>query len=225
MPPTDASPDFALEVLGLGFAYERQRPVFSDFNLKVRCRSVHCLLGPSGCGKSTLLRLISGLERPHAGVIRFRDRMVCGEGNHTPPERRKVGVVFQDLALFPNMSVRRNVMFGMRSTHRSQRRVEADEMLSRVGLLDYADRMPHTLSGGQQQRVAIARALASRPDVMLLDEPFSSLDAKLRKDLRAELLGLLRSSGVGTLMVTHDDGEACEVGDETTWLGPLATAG
>ncbi|MCR9215831.1 MAG: ABC transporter ATP-binding protein [bacterium] len=213
------SSDLALAVSGLRFAYPGHDPVFDGFNLKVRCCSVHCLLGPSGCGKSTLLRLISGLERPAAGVIRFRDRAVFDAGTNIPPERRRVGLVFQDLALFPNMSVRRNVTFGMRSTPRSQRRDAADELLCRVGLADYASRMPHTLSGGQQQRVAIARALASRPDVMLLDEPFSSLDTGLRKDLREELLSLLRLSGVGTLMVTHDDREACEVGDEITWLG------
>jgi iron(III) transport system ATP-binding protein len=213
------SADLALEVAGLRFAFAGNDPVFDGFGLKVRQRSVHCLLGPSGCGKSTLLRLISGLERPDAGTIRFRDRLVFGDGTDAPPERRKVGIVFQDLALFPNLTVRRNVMFGMRSTIRSERRQAADALLERVNLAGYADRMPHTLSGGQQQRVAIARALASRPDVMLLDEPFSSLDASLRKDLRQELLELLRNSGVGTLLVTHDDREACEVGDEITWMG------
>ena len=209
-----------LRIERLSFGYAGGRPVIRDLNLEVRAGQVHCVLGPSGCGKTTLLRLVAGLERLDRGAIAIGGRTVADERLHTPPERRSVGMVFQDHALFPNLSVRKNVLFGMRRHRRSTRRAAAEQLLEQVGMAPFADRMPHTLSGGQQQRVALARALASDPSVMLLDEPFSNLDAELRADLRRGLLAVLRRANVATLMVTHDPAEADAVADQVTWLGP-----
>jgi len=174
--------------------------------------SVTALLGPSGCGKTTLLRCIAGLERPNHGTVLIGDRMVAGGGRPVPAERRKVGMVFQDAALFPHLSVGRNVAYGLGRGPERARRV--DEVLALVGLDGFAERMPETLSGGQAQRVALARALAPRPNVLLLDEPFSSLDAQLRAQLRDEVPRLLRELGTAALFVTHDQQEALQVGDE-----------
>jgi len=207
---------------GVGFSYTKRAPIFDALDLDVPNGIVRCILGPSGCGKTTLLRLISGLEPLDRGSITIAGRVVASESVHLPPEKRRVGMVFQDFALFPNLSVRRNVLFGVRGGNRRSRRAKADQLLERVGMMGFADRMPHTLSGGQQQRVALARALASSPEVMLLDEPFSSLDADLRSELRVELLGILRRAGIATVMVTHDPQEASAVADEITWLTPPA---
>ncbi|MEM1205949.1 MAG: ABC transporter ATP-binding protein [Acidobacteriota bacterium] len=192
---------------------------FGDFvaargvGLEVPPGEVHCLLGPSGSGKSTLLRLVAGLELLQEGRIEIGGAVVAGPRIHVRPEERAVGFVFQDYALFPHLDVRRNVTFGMDGTGRKDHKAAADTLLRRVGMTDYADAMPHTLSGGQQQRVALARALARRPAVMLLDEPFSGLDARLRADVRRATLDVLRAAGVATLMVTHDPAEAMLAGD------------
>jgi len=217
--PPSAPDASALRLRGVRFAYGCGPLVHADVDLEVAAGEVHCVLGPSGCGKTTLLRLVAGLERVAAGTIEVAGRTVADARRHVPPERRRVGIVFQDFALFPNLSVRRNVMFGLRDGRRRARRAAAERLLDRVGMLGCADRMPHTLSGGQQQRVALARALAAGPEVMLLDEPFSSLDAELRARLRGDLLGVLRGAGVATLMVTHDPAEAAAVADRSTWLG------
>lgn len=204
------------EVQRVSFAYGRGSAVIEDLNLKLHAGHVHCLLGDSGCGKSTLLRLLAGLERPTQGTIYLDGQAVSSSNRsvrHCKPERRAVGFVFQDYALFPHLSVLRNVMFGMKKMPRSQRRQEAQDWLDRVGLADFADKMPYTLSGGQQQRIALARALASGPKLMLLDEPFTGLDTALRDELRDTTLSLLRETGVATLMVTHDPGEALLVAD------------
>ncbi|MEM9347802.1 MAG: ABC transporter ATP-binding protein [Planctomycetota bacterium] len=204
------------EVCGLGFAYVRGVEVVCDLDLKLYAGKVHCLLGDSGCGKSTLLRLIAGLERPTKGTIQIDGETVsCADRSvrHCKPERRAVGFVFQDYALFPHLSVLRNVMFGMRGKPKTERRAAAAELLDRVGLADYASKMPHTLSGGQQQRVALARALGRNPKLMLLDEPFTGLDTTLREEIRGVTLRVLRESGVATLMVTHDPAEALLVAD------------
>jgi iron(III) transport system ATP-binding protein len=176
------------------------------------------VLGPSGSGKSTLLRLVAGLERLQRGAIAIAGRTVSAPGLHVPPERRPVGFVFQDYALFPHLDARHNVAFGMAHLPRRQRLRTADALLERVGLASHARAMPHTLSGGQQQRVALARALARRPQVMLLDEPFSGLDRQLRSDVRRITLELLRESGAATLMITHDPEEALLVGDRLSVL-------
>ena len=168
------------------------------------------LLGPSGCGKTTTLRLIAGLETPNAGSIWLEGRKVAGDGAWVPPEARRVGMVFQDGALFPHLTVAQNIAFPLQ-TRNSQTRVE--ELLALVGMMGYGARYPHQLSGGQQQRVALARALAPEPSVVLLDEPFSRLDASLRVSLREDVRAIVKRSGATTLFVTHDQEEALSIAD------------
>jgi len=187
-------------------------PVLTGVDLDVPAGGIVALLGPSGCGKTTLLRAIAGLERPDRGEIRLGGRLVCGPGVFVPAERRRVGMVFQDWALFPHLSVARNVGFGLTREERRGGRVR--EALDLVGLAGLSERTPSTLSGGQQQRVALARAVATRPSVLLLDEPFSNLDASLRVQIRAEVARLLRELGLTALFVTHDQEEAFLLGDQ-----------
>lgn len=182
-----------------------------DVDLDVRPGEMLTVLGPSGCGKTTVLRLIAGLDRPDAGTIEIGGRRVAGAGASVPPERRRVGMVFQDVALFPHLSVRDNIGYGLRRD--PDREVRVRELLELVDLPDAGDRMPHHLSGGMQQRVAVARALAPRPDVVLLDEPFSSLDAALRTQLRGDVREILRAAGTAAVFVTHDQDEALTLGD------------
>lgn len=170
------------------------------------------VLGPSGCGKTTLLRCIAGFERPDAGEIRIGGRLMVGAGAHLPPHRRKVAVVPQEGALFPHLSVAGNVGYGLDRAARRRGRVA--EVLALVGLCGYADRMPHQLSGGQQQRIAVARALAPRPPLILLDEPFSALDAALRTGLRRDVQAALRTDRATAVIVTHDQGEALSMADQ-----------
>ena len=181
------------------------------FELDVMPGQTLCLLGPSGCGKTTALRLIAGFERPDRGFIEIKGRRVAAAGASVPPERRRVGMVFQDFALFPHLSVRQNVAYGIRRD--PDRHVRVSELLEMVGLATDADRMPHELSGGMQQRVAVARALAPRPDVILLDEPFSNLDQALRTQLRGEVREILRNAKATAVFVTHDQEEALTIGD------------
>lgn len=182
-----------------------------DVSLELEAGSMLALLGPSGCGKTTCLRLISGFERPDAGTVEIGGRRVASATSMVPPERRRVGLVFQDLALFPHLSARQNVAYGIRRD--PDHRVRTDELLEMVGLSADADRLPHELSGGMQQRVALARALAPRPDVLLLDEPFSSLDQAMRTQLRAEVRQILREARQSAIFVTHDQGEALTLAD------------
>lgn len=196
---------------------EGVRKVYADVtaldavSLDLEAGSLLAILGPSGCGKTTCLRLISGFERPDAGSVTVGGRIVASSAVMVPPERRRVGLVFQDLALFPHLSVRRNVAFGIR--RESDARTRTDELLELVGLRADADRLPHELSGGMQQRVALARALAPRPDVLLLDEPFSSLDQAMRTQLRAEVRQILREARQSAIFVTHDQAEALSIAD------------
>jgi len=186
-------------------------PALQDISLEVESGSMLALLGPSGCGKTTCLRLISGFERPDTGTIEINGRRVASPSSMVPPEHRRVGLVFQDLALFPHLSARQNIAYGIRRD--PDHRVRTDELLELVGLSADADRLPHELSGGMQQRVALARALAPRPDVLLLDEPFSSLDQAMRTQLRAEVRQILREARQSAIFVTHDQGEALTVAD------------
>jgi iron(III) transport system ATP-binding protein len=188
--------------------YSSDQTVVDRVSLEIGAGDVHCLLGESGSGKTTLLRLIAGLEHVRGGEIWIGGELVASPAVHRPPERRSIGYVFQDFALFPHMSVVRNVMYGMPSAPRQRRIDAARRWLARVGLVDRSDAMPHMLSGGQQQRIALIRALAREPAVMLLDEPFSGLDVELRERIREETLSMLRDAGVTTLMVTHDPHEA-----------------
>lgn len=174
---------------------------------------VVCLLGPSGCGKTTLLRLVAGLESLQQGRVRLGEEQVAGDGREMPPERRQVGMLFQDYALFPHLTVGQNVAFGLRGMPESEKRKRASVLLQRVQLAEMVDRYPHTLSGGQQQRVALARALAPEPRVVLLDEPFSGLDTRLREEVRDQTLEVLKERGSAALMVTHDPAEAMAMGD------------
>ena len=176
--------------------------VLRHVDLRVDAGAVVALLGPSGCGKTTLLRSIAGLERLDGGEVRIGDRLVSGPGAHVPPERRRVGMVFQDWALFPHLTVAQNVGYGLPRAQRAGARVDA--ALDMVGLGGLGDRSPGTLSGGQQQRVALARALAPQPGVLLLDEPFSNLDSTLRVQVRTEVHQLLAQLEVTTVFVIHD---------------------
>ena len=185
-------------------------PAVDGLSLRVAEGEILALLGPSGCGKTTTLRLIAGLETPDAGTITLRGRTVAGPGQTVPPEERGVGIVFQDYALFPHLTVSDNVGFGL---PRPSRRGRVEEVLDLVGLGGLASRYPHELSGGQQQRVALARALAPAPAVMLLDEPFSNLDADLRAQMRDEVERILRSSATTAVFVTHDQEEAFTLAD------------
>ncbi|KFN51138.1 ABC transporter ATP-binding protein [Arenimonas composti] len=192
-----------LDVAQLHCAYAGHAAVV-DASLQLQPGELGCLLGPSGCGKTTLLRAVAGLHVPAAGRIRLRGR----DATTLAPEQRGLGFVFQDLALFPHLSVAGNVLFGLHRLPRGERRSRCDEALAMLGLEALAKRYPHELSGGQQQRVALARSLAPRPDLLLLDEPFSSLDADLRVRLREELRALLKTLGIAALLVTHDQEEA-----------------
>ena len=187
--------------------------MLQDFSIKIDAGEIISLLGPSGCGKTTTLRLIAGLEPLQEGTIKIGGLTASSEDNHTPPENRNVGMMFQDYALFPHLSVFDNVMFGLGKISKDERRDRATKALADVGLSEHRDRKPATLSGGQQQRVALARAIAPNPQLLLLDEPFSDLDTELRRNVRTDTIRVLKSAGVGALMVTHDPEEALYMSD------------
>ncbi len=214
----------ALRCIGVEKAFGATR-VVSGLDLTAERGEFMALLGSSGCGKTTILRLIAGFEQLDAGTIMVGDRVVAearpgGPVRSLPPEQRRVGMVFQDYALFPHLSVRRNVAFGLGREGREHR---VDEALAMVGLHGLGDRMPAQLSGGQQQRVALARALAPGPDVVLLDEPFSNLDAELRTTVRAEVRQILAAAGATAMLVTHDQEEALSLADRVgvMWDGRI----
>jgi iron(III) transport system ATP-binding protein len=182
----------------------------SQFDLALEPGEIVALLGPSGCGKTTALRLIAGFERPDHGTIRIGEQEVASANRFVPPERRQIGMVFQQYALFPHYTVAQNVGYGVRNGQRDR---QVQRMLELVGLQGFEERMPHQLSGGQQQRVALARALAPQPAVLLLDEPFSNLDADLRASMRVQVRDILKQIGTTALFVTHDQEEALFMGD------------
>ncbi len=187
--------------------------IFTGLSFSVSAGSIACLLGPSGCGKTTALRAIAGFEPVHAGAISLDGRTLSVPGLTLPPEQREVGMVFQDYALFPHLSVAANIAFGLQAQPRDARRKITYELLDLIRLRDSADVYPHQLSGGQQQRVALARALAPRPKLLLLDEPFSNLDTELRRSLSLEVRDILRQHGTTAILVTHDQTEAFNVAD------------
>jgi iron(III) transport system ATP-binding protein len=204
-----------------------ERIAVNDFSFDIRPGEIISLLGPSGCGKSTLLRMIAGIDRPDSGRIVIGDVEVSSPGRFQPPEKRGVGLMFQDFALFPHLTVIDNVAFGLKRLGRSVAKHEAAAVLSRMGLAEYASAYPHMLSGGQQQRVALARAIAPRPGVLLMDEPFSGLDGRLRDEIRNETLAIIHEVGATAIFVTHDPEEAMRLSDRIAIMshGRLVQAG
>jgi iron(III) transport system ATP-binding protein len=189
------------------------RTVVRDLSLTIPAGQVTCLLGPSGCGKSTTLRMIAGVDMQDSGSIYVDGKLVCDTVFRVPPERRSIGLMFQDFALFPHLSVADNVAFGLVDGAEARKK-RVDELLERVALSGFSHKFPHELSGGEQQRVALVRALAPRPRILLMDEPFSGLDERLRDGIRDDTLGLLKEEGAAVLLVTHEPHEAMRMADE-----------
>ncbi|WP_405112288.1 ABC transporter ATP-binding protein [Phaeobacter sp. BS52] len=208
--PTAAAP--RLEIRNLRRFFDG-RAVVDDVSLQIQAGQVTCLLGPSGCGKSTTLRMIAGVEMQDSGEIYVDGKLICDTVFRVPPERREIGLMFQDFALFPHLSVADNVAFGLKGS-KDEKRARVEELLHKVSLAQYIDEFPHQLSGGEQQRVALARALAPRPRIMLMDEPFSGLDNRLRDGIRDETLTLLKEEDAAVLLVTHEPEEAMRMADE-----------
>jgi len=209
----------ALSLRGLRKRYPgADHDALAGVDLDVGVGEVTAVVGASGCGKTTLIRLVAGLEVPDAGSIRIGGEEVAGDGVFVQPERRDVGMVFQEFALFPHLTVRENVGYGLRGVPRADWRARVDEMLRLNGIEELAGRHPHQLSGGQQQRVALARALAPRPRLFLLDEPFSNMDLPLKVGLQIELASLIRRSEVPTLIVVHDVEDVVTLADRVIIL-------
>lgn len=205
-----AAPALELSQLGKNFGITT---ALQDISLTVQAGEVICLVGHSGCGKTTLLKMISGVDSPDSGTITIGGVPIVGPSLFVEPEHRRVGVVFQDYALFPHLTVEKNILFGLRKTAKGEAFLRTKEMLKLVDLEHMADKYPHMLSGGEQQRVALARALAPKPDILLMDEPFSNLDRGLREKVRGETIALLRKLGTTVIFVTHDAEEALSTGD------------
>jgi len=193
--------------------------VLNRYSLTLQAGETVCILGPSGCGKSSLLRVIAGFETINAGAIYLNDTLLSSATLTVAPEHRRVGFMFQDYALFPHLNVAQNIGFGLKKLSAEAREQQVQALLKLVDLEPYAKRFPHELSGGQQQRAALARALAPKPDILLLDEPFSNLDADTRERLIVELRTILKQTGVATLMVTHSHSEAVALGDRIERMG------
>jgi iron(III) transport system ATP-binding protein len=203
-----------LRVNGLTKRFESQSPdVVSEVSFTVEPNEIFAILGPSGCGKTTTLRLMAGFEQADKGSVELRSRVIECQHFHIAPEKRGIGFVFQEYALFPHLNVAENVAFGLNAMKRKERELRVDEMLKLTGLADFKFRKPHELSGGQQQRVALARALAPMPDIIFLDEPFSNLDAVMRQSTRNEIRSILKKAGTSAILVTHDQEEALSFAD------------
>jgi iron(III) transport system ATP-binding protein len=206
-----------LEVRHLHYSYPRC-PVLQDVSFRVRAGELLCLVGASGCGKSTILRLIAGLETIQKGEIYYQDTLLANATLHTPPEQRRIGLVFQHPSLFPHLTVRQNICFGLTHLPKQQQFDISDEMLQLIGMRGKEESYPHQLSGGQHQRVALARTLAPTPVLMLMDEPFANLDHVLRRDIREEVMEMLRVTNIPVIMVTHDPEEALVMADTMVLL-------
>lgn len=195
-----------------------RQKVLDNISLQLEEGEISCLLGSSGCGKTTLLRSIAGFETPDQGQITIRDRIVNNNTTHITPEQRNIGMVFQDFALFPHLTIRDNIGFGLNKFSRTQRKQRVDELLELIDLSNTSHKYPHELSGGQQQRVALARAMAPKPELLLLDEPFSSLDVELREQLATEVARIIKQEGITAILVTHDQQEAFAMADQVGLL-------
>ncbi|WP_372964799.1 ABC transporter ATP-binding protein [Marinobacter sp.] len=218
MPESKVRPDnWLLEVNNLSVGYGGE-PVVKNINFALSHGDIGCLLGPSGCGKSTILRALAGFLPISQGEIRLQSQVISKPGRSVPPEKRKIGMVFQDYALFPHLSIADNVGFGLKSLNKHERHHKVTELLKLVHLQDLADSYPHELSGGQQQRVALARALAPEPTLILLDEPFSNLDTDLRRRLSLDVREILKTLGISAILVTHDQHEAFAMCDQIAVL-------
>ncbi|MFF2479846.1 ABC transporter ATP-binding protein [Paenibacillus sp. NPDC058071] len=209
-----------VKLSGISFAYSSESETISQFDLTLRKGETVGLVGPSGCGKSTLLRLIAGLAAPAAGSIEINGKKMVDEKRFVQPEKRGIGMVFQDYALFPHMTVEQNVLFGLHRLSGRLRTQRLEEMMELVQLEAYRKRYPHELSGGQQQRAAFARSLAPKPDLLLMDEPFSSLDADLRGEIRLQLKEILRKAQMTSILVTHDSEDAQIMCDRVVRMAP-----
>ncbi|MDT6941645.1 ABC transporter ATP-binding protein [Brucella pseudogrignonensis] len=207
----------ALTLSGVGRQFGTVRAL-DNISLDVQSGEIICLVGHSGCGKTSLLRIIAGIDAPDEGELTMSGRTLVGPSIFVEPEKRNIGVVFQDYALFPHLTVRENVLFGLRKGRREQALTRVEELLKLVGLSSMADRYPHMLSGGEQQRVALIRALAPKPDLLLMDEPFSNLDRGLRARVRGETMALLRALGTPVIIVTHEAEEALSTGDRVVLM-------
>ncbi|MBH9965858.1 ABC transporter ATP-binding protein [Rossellomorea oryzaecorticis] len=209
-----------LTINNLTFSFPKSRnPVIEEFSFSMNEGEIVGILGESGSGKSTLLRLISGLEIPRGGTIEIAGREVAGEKTFVQPENRGVGMVFQDYALFPHMSVRDNLLFGLSRLPRKERNPRVREMLELIQMTEFEKRYPHQLSGGQQQRIALARALAPKPELLLMDEPFSNLDASLKGAIRDELRTILKKANMTCIMVSHDKDDVQAICDRSLVFG------
>ncbi|WP_227937349.1 ABC transporter ATP-binding protein [Alkalihalobacillus deserti] len=208
-----------VQIKNLQYRYKNAvEPTIKDFSLNIEQGEIVCILGESGSGKSTILRLLAGLETANHGSILINDKTIMNDAHFTPPEKRGVGMVFQDYALFPHMTVANNIKYGLRKMNRKQKQERLDEMLSLINLTEYKERYPFELSGGQQQRVALARALAPAPSLLIFDEPFSNLDANLQVRIRDELRTILKKTGITSIFVTHDQEDAKALADRIVFI-------
>ncbi len=208
-----------IQIKDLQYQYKNAKAAtIKNFTLDIERGEIISILGESGSGKSTILRLIAGLETPNSGSISIDGNRIVDNNNYVPPEKRGVGMVFQDYALFPHMTVEKNIKFGLRNMNRREKQQRLNEMLELINLVDFKDRYPYELSGGQQQRVALARALAPAPSLLIFDEPFSNLDAHLQIKIREELRKILKQTGITSIFVTHDQEDARALADRIVYI-------
>lgn len=210
-----------IEMQDISFKYNSSDTyVLKDFNFSVEKGEIVSIVGLSGSGKSTVIRLIAGLETPSAGSIAINGRMVYDRTTFVPPEKRKIGMVFQDYALFPHFTVYENVAFGISQKPKKERDARVDELLALINMQEYKNRYPYQLSGGQQQRVAVARALAPKPDLLLMDEPFSNIDFELKQRIRTEIRSILKAEAVTCIFVTHDKTDIEDMANRVLTISP-----
>lgn len=210
-----------LEMKDISFKYNGSDTyVLRDFSLAVEKGEIVSIVGLSGSGKSTVIRLIAGLEMPSTGSISINGRLVCDKATFVPPEKRKIGMVFQDYALFPHFTVYENIVFGISGKPKRERDERVAKLLTLINMPEYKDRYPYQLSGGQQQRVAVARALAPKPDLLLMDEPFSNIDFELKQKMRLEIRSILKAEAVTCIFVTHDKTDIEDMANRIITISP-----